>query len=210
MSWLYLMLTRILQKLDEVLADVNPQGVSLGTRLEQVQSQLQDLANVVGSLQTTVGQLEQQMTSVLQTVATLLQEITPPTPVVFKLQFTEGSAEMAKVASGKLKFNILDNGTATATLTPVDAAGVAVPWPSDASAITWTSSNPAVVVTPSTTNNLQAAVAPASPPTLATGVVITAQGTLADGTVVKGDNSADPINVVAGPAGSFVIALSTP
>lgn len=111
---------------------------------------------------------------------------------------------MAKAVKATVDFQLKDNGTATATLTPIDAAGLSTSMPAGASVPVWASSDPGVVVT-AAADGLSAQVAPATPPVLVTGAVITATATLADGTTTI-SGQGDPIDVVASDAVGFAIA----
>ena len=113
---------------------------------------------------------------------------------------------MSKVMKAGVDFQLLDNGTALATATPQDGAGLATSLPSGTAAPTWTSSDPGVVVTPVATDpsGLTATVSPATPPVLVTGAVITVNATLASGTAITG--SGTPIDVISGgPTGFQVV-----
>jgi hypothetical protein len=109
---------------------------------------------------------------------------------------------MGKVLKASVDFQLFDNGQATVTLTPIDAVGNPTKLPDGTPPPTWTSSDPAVVVSSVSADGLSAILNPSG--TLATGVVITATTTLPNGTAISG--SGDPIDVVAsGPTG-FSIA----
>jgi hypothetical protein len=156
----------------------------------------------------------QQMSLIAAHLSAIVVLLTPPPPTHFTIELTEGDTTMAsKATKGKLKLNILDNGTATATLTLIDAAGLPTQLPAG-STVTgpWASSDPGVVVTPDATD-LVAAVAPATPPVLVTGAVITAGPlvmTNADDTTVNlgSASTTDPINVVAGGPAGFKITVA--
>jgi hypothetical protein len=105
-----------------------------------------------------------------------------------------------KVKDAGVDFVLLDNGKATATLTPVDSVGNPTTLPAGTPPPVWASSDPAVTVTPAA-DGLSAALAPSG--SLATGVVITATATLPDGTVITG--TGDPIDVVPGTVSAFKI-----
>ena len=109
---------------------------------------------------------------------------------------------MAQKRKATVDFQLLDNGTATATITgALDAAGNTVPVPAGTTVPVWTSSNPAITVV-AAADGMSAKLTPAA---IATGVIITATATLADGvTVLSG--SGNPIDVVAGAASQFAIA----
>lgn len=108
------------------------------------------------------------------------------------------------MATAAIDFQLFDNGQAVASLTPVDAAGLETTLPAGSSVPVWTSSDPGVVVSPST-DGLSAIVTPAQPPVLVQNAVLTATSTLPDGTVITG--TSDPIDVVAGGPVGFKIAL---
>jgi hypothetical protein len=113
---------------------------------------------------------------------------------------------------GKLKFVLADNGTATGTISFVDAVGAPTsPAPGATVATTLTSSSPAIGFTVDPTGLIVTAT-PVTPPVLplATNVVVTASVTVTntDGSVLGPftcDNSADPMNVTAtGPTGASI------
>ena len=159
----------------------------LGVRQTQSQQNL-ELAEIQISLQ-----------AQNQTLQTLLAILQPPSPVILKITFKENIV-MAK-QKATVDFQLLDNGTATATLTPVDAAGNPTSMPTGASTPVWTSSNPAIIIAPAA-DGMSATLTPTG---LATGVVITATATLADGTTTL-TGSGNPIDVVAGAATAFAIS----
>ena len=109
-----------------------------------------------------------------------------------------------KVMKATLDFQLLDNGTATATLTPIDAAGLATTLPAGTPIPVWVSSDPSVVVT-AAADGMSATVAPATPPVAKTGVTISVSTTLASGTSISGS---DVVDVVAGTATGFAIAMN--
>ncbi len=110
-----------------------------------------------------------------------------------------------KTASAGIDFVLHDNGQAVATLTPVDAAGLDTTLPEGSSIPAWVSSDPGVVVSPST-DGLSAIVSPSVPPVMVTGVTLTVSCTLPDSTVITGVS--DPIDVVGGGPTGFKIALA--
>lgn len=121
-------------------------------------------------------------------------------------------SKLHHTAKGKLKFVLNDNGTATGTISFVDAAGAATTPAAGATiATTVTSSDPGVTASVDATGLIVTA-APASPlpSPLPQGVVITASVTVTntDATVLgpfSCDDSADPLNVTAGgPAGATI------
>jgi hypothetical protein len=106
------------------------------------------------------------------------------------------------ISKATLDFQILDSGSATATLTPVDAEGFTTTLPDGTPIPSWVSSDPGVVVTPAA-DGMTATLAPSTPPVLVTGVTISASTTLAGGTVITGTSS--PIDVVVGGPTGFQI-----
>lgn len=155
-----------------------------------------------------LAEIQQALTQQGETLQTILDYLQPPSAVAFEITY-EGETIMAK-RKATVDFQLLDNGTAKATLTPIDAAGNPTSMPAlqagqagapGASVPAWTSSNPAITVA-AAADGLSATLTPTS---LATGVIITATATLADGvTVLTG--SGNPIDVVAGTATAFAIA----
>jgi hypothetical protein len=110
----------------------------------------------------------------------------------------------ASVSAAAVDFTLFDNGSAVATLTPKDKAGLDTAWPADASIPTGVSSDPGLVVAMAA-DGLSAIVTPSVPPVKLTGATITFTGTLADGTVITG--TSDPIDVVATGPSTFGISL---
>ena len=108
-------------------------------------------------------------------------------------------------ADQTVDFQMFDNGQALATLTIVDAKGIPTVMPPGSQGIAWSSSDPAIVVSPSE-DQMSAILTPVDPPVLAQNVVITAQSTLPDTTVITG--TTQPIDVVAGGPAGFKITLS--
>lgn len=105
-----------------------------------------------------------------------------------------------------LDFTIFENGMATASLTPVDKDGNAVPLPDGASVPVWTASDPDIGISPSA-DGLSALLTAGT--SVVTAATVTATSTLLDGTTITG--TSDPIDVVAQPPGAavgFKIALS--
>ena len=125
------------------------------------------------------------------------------TPASMKIELSKGET-MAKKFTGKMKLDIRDDGTATATITNIkDAAGLATKLP-DGVVPAWSSSDPGVVVT-AAPDGMSASLAPSSPPVAVNGVVISASATVGDTTVSA---QSEAINVVPGPASSFVIEVA--
>lgn len=129
-----------------------------------------------------------------------------------KFEFSVHQGEKKVVAKAAVDFVLNDAGTATATLSLVDAAGLpaTLPTGSTLSVPTWTPSSPAIVVTPAA-DGLSATITPATPPVLATDVTIaisSAVMTNADAsTVTIAGVTSEGIDVVSGGPAGFSIAL---
>jgi hypothetical protein len=110
-------------------------------------------------------------------------------------------------ANAVVDLQMLDSGTAKATISFVDAAGLAtVPVTGATVATTATMSNPAIVATVDPTG-LVVNLAPSVPPVLATGVVLTVSVTITnpDATVLGPfTGTGNPIDVV----GSAIAGVS--
>jgi hypothetical protein len=175
--------------------------------LEAIQASETALAGFLEAV--LAGQTKQQ--AILQQILNL---VSPPPPVGFSITITtQGDNSMALKAG--LDITLLDSGTATATLGFVDSVGIATSLPAGSTVAgqVWSSSNPAIVVTPSA-DGLSAALAPSTPPVLATAVTISVSAgtvTNADGTTetVTGATS-QPIDVVAGGPAGFSLAVTEP
>lgn len=114
--------------------------------------------------------------------------------------------KMATKSFGKMKIDVLDNGTAKATATPVDAAGLPTTLPSGTSTPVWSASDPNVVINPdpSDTSGLTAIFGPATPPQLVSGFTVSVDAVLPDGTThITGTSS--PNNIVAGGPTGFSV-----
>jgi hypothetical protein len=143
----------------------------------------------------------------------ILAILNEPDPIAgADIHFEENMSKLHHSSKGKLKFVLNDNGTATGTISFVDAAGAATTPAAGATiATTVTSSDPGVTASVDATG-LIVSVAPASPlpSPLPLGVVISASVTITntDGTVLGPfpcDDSKDPLNVTAGgPAGATI------
>jgi len=123
----------------------------------------------------------------------------------FKTTTHRRNKTMSRAAQATVDFQLLDNGTAKATATPADAMGNLAVLPSTAGVPVWSSSDPAVLATAdaSDPSGLTAILTPTG--VLATGVIVslTSTDTVDPTKVITGKG--DPINVVGGPAASFVI-----
>jgi hypothetical protein len=120
----------------------------------------------------------------------------------------KGDNDMGAAKKGKFKLVLVDSGKGgVATLTPVDAAGLATSLTAGTTAPVITSSDPTAIVVDQSADpsGLTATFKPATPPKLATGVTLTATATDPSGAALTGVSEA--ISVTAGPAGSFVMAV---
>ena len=118
---------------------------------------------------------------------------------------------MAKAKTIKFKVSILDNGTAQGTITNVaDAAGLQTSFESG-TVPAWVcettpgaGQDPNIVLTPSA-DGLSCTIAPSTPPQLVTGDTLTV--TAAQPTLGTLTGTYSPVNVVAGPASTFVVSV---
>jgi len=143
----------------------------------------------------------------------VLAILNAPDPIAgADITFEENMSKLHHSSKGKLKFVLNDSGTATGTISFVDAAGApTAPATGATVATTVTSSDPGVTASVDATGLIVTA-APASPlpSPLPQGVVITASVTITntDGSVLgpfSCSDSADPLNVTAGgPAGASI------
>lgn len=99
-------------------------------------------------------------------------------------------------------FNLLDDGTATATLSFLDKKGNGIPAPTGVTVV-WTSSDTNVGVAPAS-DGLTAGLTPVG--VLESGATITAVATLADG--VTAFTASDVVNVVADPSTPSGLAMT--
>ena len=228
-NWISTYLARIWAKVQEIAGRLNQlvtilaQLSTISNELDVLSANLESIGAVLAALTTTAGiitttaddtkesvaqntvlltAIRDGLTATDAEVGKILEILTPPPPVAFRVTLTEGEDHMAKAVNATMDFQLLDNGSATATLTPIDSVGEPTTLPAGV-VPAWSSSDPAVVVVPAA-DGMSAALAPASPPVLATGVVITASATLPSGAVITG--SGDPIDVVAGGPVGFKIA----
>lgn len=109
------------------------------------------------------------------------------------------------MGSPAINFELLDDGTALATLLTVDPKGNVIPFPTGASLPVWASSDPNVSVA-AAEDGMTATVTDGG--ALTTGAVITVTSTLADGTTtISGTGLVDVVADAAKPSG-FKIAFS--
>jgi hypothetical protein len=206
----------LVEKLDALIAasessSLNQQSVA--RELEQLIEGLQEilaglglLGQVQQDLNLRVGQVESSLATALAKLGQIILALAPPSPAAAIMNISIGGINMAgKTFKATLDLQLPDQGSGTATLTFVDAAGLPATIPPTSTATTtWSSSNPAIVVTPNATNPLMAAFAPSVPPVLATAVVLTAAVSITDPTLpaISLTATGQPIDVVSGgPAG---------
>lgn len=111
---------------------------------------------------------------------------------------------MPAKANATIDFQLFDNGSAVASLTPEDSLQMDTTLPAGTSVPAWVPSDPGIVVSGSA-DGLSAIVTPAAPPVLVTGATVSVSATLPDGTVISG--TSDPIDVVAGGPTGFKVSL---
>jgi hypothetical protein len=197
---IYTMLQTILNTLIDFISDVNSQFNNFALILINQQQQLTNIQNV---------QTEQ--TKLLEQI---LQQLQPPLATALVITFTsddqnkekeENNMDKNKATKAGVDFQLLDNGTATATVSFVDSVGNPTVAPNGAAPATFTSSDPSITV--SATGPLTATLTPTA---LATGVIITASVVVTDPTGVNPPvtltGSGNPIDVVAGAASALSIA----
>jgi len=122
----------------------------------------------------------------------------------------KGGTTMA-VKKAAVDFQLLDDGTARLTATALDKKGLATKLP-DGIVASWKSSAPGLVITQDLVadpTGLTATAAPSDPPVLVTGAIPTVSADNVpqeDGTTATITGDGNPIDIVAGPAGTFVVA----
>jgi hypothetical protein len=175
----------------------------------RVEALLQKLVNqnetLIVALKQLVGPEDSQLTALMEQVIVLLTPAPPPTPgpaVAFRITVEE--EKMANAKSGKIKLDVLGNGTAQGTITGiVDVSGLATTF--EAGTVpAWTSSDPGVVAT-AAADGMSAVVAPAAPPVLVTGATLTVTASQPTQGVITATYT--PVNIVAGAAGAFVVSV---
>lgn len=168
--------------------------------LKSLRKRLKGIEQVLVDLQASDTKILKAFAVSIELEKQILALLLPPPPVKFIITFI-GEDTMGEIVKSSINFQLLDNGTATATLTPVDAAGNPTSMPTGATIPVWTSSDMAVSVLASG-DGMSATLTPSG--SLATGVIITADAILADGTThIMG--TGNPIDVIAGPATGFKI-----
>jgi hypothetical protein len=138
-----------------------------------------------------------------ETTARILKILSVPKSL--RITFEVGDEDMAKAAkSASIDFQLQDNGSANATLTAQDAAGLDTTLPAGTSVPVWTPSDTTVLAVVAAADGMSAVVTPATPPKLATGVTISVSAILPDGTTISGVS--DGIDVVSGGPKGFKIS----
>src|SRR5208282_5374668 len=172
------------------------------------------------ALQQLVGPEDLQLNALLQQVIALLTPAPPPPPgpaVSFQITVVEEENSMAKAAAThKLKVSILGNGTAVATISGIaDASGLPTTFEAGSTAV-WVreatvgaGQDPGIVLTPSVDAYCLptgCGIAPSVPPVLVSGDTLTCTVTQPT-TGAMTPQTYNPVNVVAGPANTFVISV---
>jgi hypothetical protein len=180
-------------------------------QLNQIEQDIECVKRQQGQIQDDFASIKSQLATISAKVALIFQAVSPPPPKTFKIIFT-GDTNMNNKAKASLDFQLADNGTANATISFVDAAGLPTALASGqtASVPTWVPSATSIVVTPAA-NGLSAVVAPATPPVLATDVTVTVSAitiTNADGTtIVLPAVTSEGIDVVGSAVAGFSVSL---
>lgn len=112
-----------------------------------------------------------------------------------------------KISKASVDFQVLDNGTVRFTASPVDGVGNAATLPAGTPALTWVSDQPALVLSADPNDTSGFALSQIGTPagTLATGINVSCSTSL-DGGATSITGAATPVDVIAGPAGSFAVA----
>src|ERR1019366_2592587 len=136
-NWIATLLLRLYTQLHTMGTSIGNLSTTLLDRLTQLVTTQQQLA------QSDIA-IFQELAAVNSRLDQLFLILTPPPPVAFIITLTadtpsglaanhertQGVFNMAgKVMKATLDFQLLDNGTATATLTPIDTAGLATSLP---------------------------------------------------------------------------------
>jgi hypothetical protein len=199
---IYTMLQTILTTLLNFISDVNSNFININISLQNYQSKLNSIELV-----------QQEQTKLLEQI---LQQLQPPpaTGIIISFVSNESQEEKdnmtnkAKATKAGVDFQLLDNGTATATVSFVDSVGNPTSTPVGAAPAVYTSSNPAVVSVGAT--NADGVSATLTPLSLGTGVIVSATVTVTDPTGVNPpvtlSGSGNPIDVIAGAASALAIS----
>jgi hypothetical protein len=202
----------------EKILDSGVQSLIATQAASRTTMQLSELVAKVDAITAKVDALAKTQTILEAQLVQILALVAPPLPTQFVLTLTsnsptEGEPPMAGKMKQAIDFQLLDNGTAKATLTTVDAAGepAVIPSTSTLAAPAWSSSSPGLVITPAA-DGLSATIAPSVPPVLVTDAIITVgPATLTDAsgnvTTIAGVSS-EGIDVIAGGPSGFQISLS--
>lgn len=203
---IYSLLTSILNTLLNFLATFNSRMNSLEMQLSSIEGTLKEIR---------VEQIRQgaEQNIILNEI---LQQLQPPPAVGLSVTFVSDSINnsinnnkegnnMNTNSKAALDFQLLDDGTATATVSFLDSKANPTAAPIGAAPAVFTSSDPAISVTP--TGPLTASLTPNA---LATGVIITATVSVTDPAGIAPPSTltgqGNPIDVVAGSATSLAIA----
>lgn len=112
---------------------------------------------------------------------------------------------MGNAKKATVDFVVLDNGTVKFTAVPVDVVGNPTNLADGTSTPVWTSADSTTLSVVADTTDTTGLTAIGTPLKLGTSISVSVSAVLPDGvTTVSGD--ADPVDVVAGPAGSFTVA----
>jgi hypothetical protein len=218
----------ILSNVQQVQLSANTDAVDILTALQTLQLEQQALAIAIANLSRSQKLCCEQLNGKLNK---LIVELIPPIAVtllaevalVQNSQIKQGAIKMAKKTAGIAgDLQVADNGTFTVACTFIDADGVNTGVPAGL-ALTYTASDgtpgpSALTLTPSTDTSScagsinQATIAAdvAAGTALPTGLTVTVAGTWTGLASPASVTAAPAIDVVAGPAGSFVAADTTP
>jgi hypothetical protein len=197
-----------------ILRAIRAEGASL-TRDESLLKQvLDDLAALHEENQALATKVDQ-----------ILVALQPPPLVAFEVTVTiptQGEDMKASKLQGKLKIDLIDGGkTCRVTAVAVDAMkNPANPpgLPDGSSVPTWAAVPPAgLTLAADPADTTGSGLVQIGTPTgiLATGIIVSVTATLPSpdggttaGATITGDNSDNPINIVAGPAGGFLVTVA--
>lgn len=162
--------------------------------------------NAVLGIAKTVAAIKANQDQEIALLKQVLAAVLPPPPVSFTvtLESNPGELSMGRIAKATLDFQLLDNGSATATLSAVDSVGEPTTFPAGSTAV-YTPSDPSIVASVGA-DGLTGTITPATPPVLATGVTVSVVVTLPGGATLSAVSPA--IDVIAGGPAGFSIALS--
>lgn len=202
---LWSLVEEINTKIGTVLGDLNAQAV----RLTAVESRLTAIEANLAILDTQGAAVLANLVAINKSVALIQTAVIPPLPTAFSILLTQGvnKPNMSKPAvhtNAAVDFELLDDGSATGSLTGTDTENLTVPFPAGTTS-TWTPSAPSIVATVNA-DGISATITPATPPVEVTGVTILVIVTLPNGTVLTSTSGA--IDVVPDQITGFSIALT--